>query len=67
MPKTDKVAPVPLSIRVTPIQGAVLASERYAGKSGAIIRFFLSKFINDELPDSLKKELEQHLEMIKIA
>ncbi|HEY1644834.1 MAG TPA: hypothetical protein VGF75_00425 [Candidatus Saccharimonadales bacterium] len=67
MPKLDKVAPVPLSIRVTPVQGAVLASARYAGKSGAIIRFFLNKLINDELPPSLKTELEQYLDLQKLA
>jgi hypothetical protein len=67
MPKLDKVTPIPISIRLTPVQSAVLASARYSGKSGVIIRFFLNKLINDELPPALKLELEQHLELIKIA
>jgi hypothetical protein len=62
MPKVDRVAPIPMSIRLTPVQGAVLSSARYSGKSGVIIRFFLDKLIDGELPHYLIDELEQHLD-----
>lgn len=52
---------VPHTIRLTPIQAAAMASLRYSGSLAVIVRFFIDKLINDELPESLKKELEAHL------
>lgn len=49
---------VPLTLRLTPIQAAALTSARYGGNAAVILRFFIDKLINDELPDEIKQELE---------
>lgn len=52
---------VPTSLRLTPIQWAALFSVRYSGKVSIIIRFFIDKLVNDQLPKELKQELLDHL------
>jgi hypothetical protein len=66
MPRTS-YNKVPLTLRLTPIQSAVLSSVRYGGTVAVIVRFFLNKLINDELPAELKKELQDHLDDYKGA
>jgi len=46
------------SIRFTYLQLAWLDQPRLRGKSGHIVRFFIDKWINNELPEELVRELE---------
>jgi len=58
---------IPLTIRITPIQYAVLNSRRYDGSTARIVRFFIDKLVNDELPAELKQELRELLEQERRA
>lgn len=46
------------SIRFTYLQLAWLDQPRLRAKSGEIVRFFIQKWINGELPEELVRELE---------
>lgn len=50
-----------VSIKLTHLQQAILKTAPYKGNTGVIVRFLLNKLFNDELPASVKMELEREI------